>query len=121
MDKNTKLMCGDYVLVSYKGQKTRVKVVGQHNDIISVEVEPDVISDYNIVDVFGIELTEEFLYRNSYRVYTTAHFVQYSIDNIFAIKKIDDKFKFDGIELKYVHEIQHWINLCHIDKEVEFF
>ena len=122
MKSGTKLMVGDYVQVVYNSQKVRAKVTAQCGDIITVQVDLDndeCVTDYNILDVSGFDLTEEFLYKNSYRVYNTPYFVQYCINYIFTIKKIDDKFLFDGIKLKYIHEFQHWFDLCHIDKEIE--
>ena len=118
MDKNTKFLVGDYVMVTYKGEKVIGTIHDQSEDLVGVLIN-DEIEDYYIIDVSGIELTEQFLDKNSYRVYHNPYFVQYCIDNIYTIKEIYEKFYFNSIELKYVHEFQHWLNFCHIDKEIE--
>lgn len=82
-------------------------------------LDKDIIINTSIENIRPIPLTEEFLYKNSYSVYRTPDYTQYALNEIYAIKQIDGKFKFNGVELLYVHELQHLIDLLKIDKPLE--
>ena len=76
-----------------------------------------------------IPLTQELLYKNTYdeasntyHVYNTVGYVQYCITDRFVIKCYTDGekevFKYEGLVLEYVHDLQHLLEIARIDKEI---
>ena len=75
--------------------------------------------DQDDIEIEPIQLTEEILDKNSYNVYHGLEFIQYALDKINVIREVDEKFYYSGIQLKYVHELQHLIKFIKLDKQFE--
>ena len=90
-----------------------------------VEVEGVGVLDKSLL--FPIPLTTPILYKNtydevlnSYHVYHTNGFVQYNITECIAIKYYEDRniFLYEGLPLKYVHQLHQLLNIISIPKEI---
>ena len=133
------LMIGDWVLVEGKPLRvTNISVLG--GDIIRVMnpfMSYDIAYASNIValskgaqDINKIEpipLTPEILEKNGFTKDSGGEEL-YSIDSVsiidvgygfelFISNNDDEKGEFDGTK-KYVHELQHALKLCEIDKDI---
>ena len=103
------LMVGDWVSVSGKS----VKIT--KDDLATMLIFLDDDSKINPID-----LTEEILVKNGWRKESI------TIDGDYAnwhgeipIYQEEDEFNYERIELTYVHQLQHLLRLCGIDKEIE--
>ena len=114
--KATDLMVGDWVYIHEPECK------GHRIDSID-ELDGQVGADgevYDECDIRPIPLTEEILVKNGWRKEPT------TIDGDYAnwhgeipICQEEDEFNYERIELIYVHQLQHLLRLCGIEKEIE--
>ena len=82
---------------------------------------------YSIDDIEPIKLTEEILVKNGYKSAQGVDFYWIDEKKHCSIKNYDGKRLFcykQGINdvwlvVKYVHELQHLLRLCGIEKEIE--
>ena len=80
-------------------------------------------------DVTPIPLTQNILYKNTYDekenkywVYSGLGYIQYCLSDSFAVKcytdSVKEEFRYEGLKLEYVHELQHLLDIAHVDKEI---
>ena len=111
-----KYMIGDLLL--YDGQPFTIENGEEIDKLMSDEGNPT-----------PIPLTQEILYKNTYdeasntyHVYNTVGYVQYCITDRFVIKCYTDGekevFKYEGLVLEYVHDLQHLLEIARIDKKI---
>ena len=132
--KVTDLMVGDWVNVN----EINLKVGAIHADEIGV-FDPDYkiywCSDDEFDRIDPIHLTEDILVKNGF-VYREAeetcatvayhhwqldgHWFALNYTQYFRKEKRDDMPRFDvaGIAIHYVHQLQHLLRLCGIEKEL---
>lgn len=129
MIKVTDLMIGDWVYAS-KDEHTIMKVMTINGNTADCTWDVNNECDMNIDEFEPIPLTPEILVKNGF-LKTDDWFSladdYYDID----IKEISDsiwRVRYDNLECSaitnifhicYVHEIQHALRLCGIDKEIE--
>lgn len=100
------------------------------------EIDGNWYSEAEIKDLIPIELTEDILVKNGF-VYREAeetcatvayhhwqldgHWFALNYTQYFRKEKRDDMPRFDvaGIAIHYVHQLQHLLRLCGIEKEIE--
>ena len=114
--KVNELMVGDLVYVHEPECK------GHRIDAID-ELDGQVGADgevYDECDIRPIPFTEEILVKNGWRKESI------TIDGDYAnwhgeipICQEEDEFNYERIELTYVHQLQHLLRLCDIEKEIE--
>lgn len=118
-------MAGDIVLYEYEGQKTPAKVVEIYRDSVLVE---DISGEYEPIEIdeakiYPTEITPEILEKNGF-VYNDLPFVQaweqfglalYSGGNGYRIGCGNNV----ALIIDSVHELQHCLKLCGIDKSIE--
>lgn len=119
------LMVGDWV--NYKspssGKLRPIKIKNIYGAEFNCEVENwNIISGKSISDTEPIELTEEILVKNGWEEQTDG-------TNDFFVSRIlpelwqyvgTDYYSYDiNIKIQYVHELQHLLRLCGIEKEIK--
>lgn len=121
------LMVGDWVSAPYTIEKRRNIQV---EEIICDEINPcwDGMENYGGIKIEYLEpipLTQEILVRNNF------HHIRGGAWDYFSIKGIEwfDLYKEENgfalhigqseVYLNYVHELQHALRLCKIEKEIE--
>jgi hypothetical protein len=113
------LMIGD--LVNVNGLNLKVGAI--HADEIGV-FDPDFkiywCSDDGLDRIDPIPLTEEILVKNGWRKESI------TIDGDYAnwhgeipVCQEEEEFNYERVELTYVHQLQHLLRLCGIEKEIE--
>lgn len=116
------LMIGDWVQNQDGSIKGRIVNIDAYKN--RVEFDAHTI---DIEYVYPIPLTEEILYKNtfdeetsSYGVYSGNGFIQYTLGDKYVVRYYPDinKFIYEGIELKYVSDLQHLIKLIGINREI---
>jgi len=118
------LMIGDWVKVEQTTEVVNAKVLGVHKDgVINYEVDYSGVVATNQIHtdyVSPIPITEEILVKNGWRKEPI------TIDGDYAnwhgeipINQDEDEYNYADIELKYVHQLQHLLRLCGIEKEIE--
>lgn len=116
----TDLMIGDWCAY---GVNCKGRVTALTDNLITLSVDGNEINGlYMLMPdmVNPIPLTEEILVKNGWRKEST------TIDGDYAnwhgeipICQEEDEFNYERIELTYVHQLQHLLRLCGIDKEIE--
>lgn len=139
--KATELMQGDLVLYEYNGDRIHARVVEIYRssalvESVSKEYEPIEIAEDKL---FPVALTQEILEKNNferlrvswvlrcYEYYVTIQFIYgkwgLSTKKTHAGKDERNRndhatFCHDWVETIYVHELQHALRLCEIEKEI---
>ena len=116
------LMIGDWVLFDHN--PVRVAILGAAKDSLGLAVGDNVFGQpYNMIE--PIPLTAEILEKNGFDMDDyTVHFKEdehYMLELVFE----DDELKwtincneYTIMNFEYVHELQHALRLCKIDKEI---
>ena len=140
--KANELMHGDIVLYYYDWEKIPAKVLEIYKNTILVE---SVSGEYEPIEIeeaklFPIHLTPEILEKNGFKkgdfreienqhtwtlVLDTIHYVSLWTRNLYD--NVDEGWVFKaetsqvngGLSLNAVHELQHALRLCGIEKEIE--
>ena len=116
--KASELMIMDWVLLD----GTPIQVAGLHNRKVGVHKRRRSIycSWHSDGEFRPIPLTEDILVKNGWRKESI------TIDGDYAnwhgeipICQEEDEFNYERIELTYVHQLQHLLRLCDIEKEIE--
>lgn len=124
--KATDLMIGDWVFA--KGKLTQVTDIDESDGINREWIGGVVCEDAGCIrweHIKPIPLTPEILAKNADKIDMSYQFggypktmnVMYDSRARARIMEGDDEYY--GIELNYVHELQHALRLCGIDKEIE--
>ena len=100
--KPEEMMLGDWI--SFNGEPVKVQ---------------QVVSGINEFDYEPIPLTAEILKKNGFERYTNCYTIgSFSLlpneDETLFYTHIDSK----GVAINYVHELQHILRICRIDKEI---
>ena len=115
------LMVGDWLM--FNGKPCQVK--GLHND--DTATLTGYRSLYYLIDAEPIPLTPEILEKNGFEGIKEGRFPSlrnYYNDIIFQLEGIREEgnckilYIFKNIPILYVHELQHALKLCRIDKEI---
>jgi len=121
--KANELMIGDWVLFDHN--PVRVAILGAAQDSLGLAVGDNVFGQpYSIIE--PIPLTAEILEKNGFDMDDyTVHFKEdehYMLELVFE----DDELKwtincneYTIMNFEYVHELQHALRLCGIEKEIE--
>jgi hypothetical protein len=119
--KKEDLMIGDWVNIQTREDDEPMYL--QVEQLWECEIDADFQTDYK--NVYPIELTEEILHKNGFLVDSNGIF--YLKENLkFGLKKdIDYGYWFANrsdneyiCTCDYVHELQHILKLCKIEKEI---
>jgi hypothetical protein len=119
--KKEDLMIGDWVNI--QTERDDEPMYSQVEQLWECEIDADFQTDYK--NVYPIELTEEILHKNGFLVDSNGIF--YLKENLkFGLKKdIDYGYWFANrsdneyiCTCDYVHELQHILKLCKIEKEI---
>ena len=118
----TDLMVGDFIYAHEPECK------GHRIDYIS-EIDEEVGADgelYSINDIRPIPLTEEILVKNGFALDKTLAVIGTKVytrpcpAGDLSVKVFHDgSIRFGFIKLNYVHQLQHLLRLCGIEKEME--
>lgn len=107
------LMIGDWVTLSINNKYYKVSSLTS-----DVELEGDRFIFHSLLDdIAPIPLTAEILEKNFPTVEDGVTWSETADNDLFNIRVEYDKYV-EGI-FKYVHELQHALQLCNIDKEIE--
>lgn len=122
--KVSDLMIGDWVAakgidkpfrvvyITYSAMKEQLCIFGKTSDGIRV-------GPFLSKEIQPIPLTREILHHNVPDPDMMAWWEVPSEDNYFHFEYSGDEYDFEvGINIHYVHELQHAIRLCGIDKEI---
>lgn len=121
------LMIGDWVLFDHN--PVRVAILGAAQDSLGLAVGDNVFGQlYSIIE--PIPLTEEILEKNGFKQIGEKFIwgeidndlieVTPSINNSYRIKiSVADLMTACSIWCSYVHQLQHAMRLCGIEKEIE--
>ena len=140
--KKEDLMIGDWVNIQI--EKDDEPMYSQVEQLLECEIDADFQTDYK--NVYPIELTEEILYKNGFKNDVLAQksiiaegvsnfsVILISEDNRIMLNNIDeylnsfntwhvhidteDMRTMCTAEITYVHELQHLLKLCKIEKEI---
>ena len=140
--KKEDLMIGDWVTIQI--EKDDEPMYSQVEQLLECEIDADFQTDYK--NVYPIELTEEILYKNGFKNDVLAQksiiaegvsnfsVILISEDNRIMLNNIDeylnsfntwhvhidteDMRTMCTAEITYVHELQHLLKLCKIEKEI---
>ena len=130
--KATDLMIGDWVSIiepdDFNGYIGKVIITNAEINYIMVRIPDMHPHDVFVEDLQPIELTEEILKKNGFLVDSNGIF--YLKENLkFGLKKdVDygywfinraDNYKEYICTCDFVHELQHLLKLCKIEKEIE--
>ena len=130
--KTEELMIGDWVSIiepdDFHGYIGKVIITNAETNYIMVRIPDMHPHDVFVEDLQPIELTEEILKKNGFLVDSNGIF--YLKENLkFGLKKdIDygywfinraDNYKEYICTCDFVHELQHLLKLCKIEKEIE--
>jgi hypothetical protein len=140
--KKEDLMIGDWVNI--QTEKDGEPMYSQVEQLLECEIDADFQTDYE--NVHPIELTEEILHKNGFKNDVLAQksiiaegasnfsVILFSEDNRIKLDNIDeylnsfnkwsvhidteDMRTMCTVEITYVHELQHLLKLCKIEKEL---
>ena len=112
--KAEELMVGDWVLDTYTNKPMRIEGINGGNPRFGQDLEP-------------ISLTPEILAKNKFiktrLMGEQRHFSYYLGPGLSMLAIYDSDFSIrigeDARIVKYVHELQHLLRLCKIDKDIE--
>lgn len=118
--KANELMVNDWV--SYEGAKCRVAGFLYGKCEVTYPRIGETIYDVPLKHILPVPLTREILEKNGWKEAVLRH---WNIEEDFAIEKGEDGNMFwflRGVSLvcslNFVHELQHALRLCGIDKEI---
>ena len=131
--KASELMQGNIVLYEYEGQKTLARVVEIYRNSVLVE---DISGEYEPIEIdedkiFPVELTPEILEKNGWECFDTygkySHYRHPKAPfGILRRKEGGYTIEVDAVKggavflfILYVHQLQHFLRLCGIDKTIE--
>ena len=130
-DLNCKsLMIGDWVI--YKGEHTLIYEIDDYYERINTEPDGyDSIKYINVSEIEPIPLTSEILEKNGFKHYLTeegddnfdytegnlGYCLNRTTDGYMSCIDVTHSFTITGL-IKYVHELQHILHLCGIEKEI---
>lgn len=112
------LMIGDWVFVhkpTCKGH--RVDYINEMDEEIGADGEI-----YDVCDIRPIPLTPEILEKNGFSNNYTEDDLSYATDaggDIIGVHIVAGRGVMDEMYFNYVHELQHALRLCGIEKEIE--
>ena len=137
--KANELMIGDWVLVKHLNKAGRVYRIdtanGKGNEFIAL-----IDGDFSINDIEPIPLTPEILEKNGFKfespcindnkdawVYEWPHEKPNHTPHVFLLMSHHNKARFPNFwicapndpDIVYVHQLQHALRLCGIEKEIE--
>lgn len=119
--KANELMIGDWVMTT-SGETCKIIMVGQHSPCYT-NCHTDGDGMYWPNDLSPIPLTREILEKNGWKEAVLRH---WNIEEDFALEKGEDGNMFwflRGVSLvcslNFVHELQHALKLCRIEKEIK--
>lgn len=133
------LMIGDWVKVEQTTEVVNAKVLGVYKDgVINYEVDYSGVRATNQIHsdyVSPIELTEEILVKNGFsykhkeETCSTCSYHHWQLVGEYLAlddcqywrkEKKDDlpRFRIAGIDVNYVHQLQHLLRLCGVEKEL---
>lgn len=140
--KAKELMIGDWVTITepddFHGYIAKVVIINGETGYITVHI-PDMHShDVFADDLQPVQLTKEILEKNSWKKqnwwrYKQTDVITYDIADGFYLEVTDTGFALVDncsdsgdhgyesnwiVEVKYVHELQHALKLCKIEKEI---
>lgn len=120
--KVTDLMVGDWIQVKrgFNGHLTNEKIKGIIDD--DTESYPITLATEETVslnDVVPIELTEEILVKNGFVKTWNGDWQLKEYSTIIISKDYYVKIFERSIRIDYVHELQHLLRMCGIEKEIE--
>ena len=119
-------MPGDLVLY---GETPVVVTATTVDEVTVVDMKPSVTYKLKYKDVTPIPLTQNILYKNTYDekenkywVYSGLGYIQYCLSDSFVVRcytdGIKEEFRCEGLKLEYMHELQHLLDIAHVDKEM---
>ena len=118
------LMIGDIVLYEYDGQKFPARVVEIYRDSVLVE---SINGEYEPIEIeedkiFPVEITSEILEKNGF-VYNAIPFVDGWEQFGLTLYRGGNGYRIDcgmnvSLIIDCVHELQHALRLCGIEKEI---
>lgn len=119
-------MIGDLVQhPNHMGNLVLCRIVGISTDI-TVEFGKDIRMYEALEFAQPIPLTNEILEKNGFvkrKANFTPNWCRYVLtDNFFLEDRLKDAFHFNGsniLKFKFVHELQHALKLCGIEKEIK--
>jgi hypothetical protein len=114
------LMCGDWVKVNQTTETVNAKVLGVYKDGINYEVDYSGVRATNQIHtdyVSPIPLTEEILVKNGWRKQIMLYKNEWYGD--IGLFEEHGKFYYMDLKIEYVHQLQHLLRLCGIEKEIE--
>lgn len=120
--ETAELMIGDWVM--YRGEPTMVYEIDDYYERINTEPDGyNAITCVEISDITPIPLTTEILKKNGFQQISITEYVSGKVTIsiliegfLIIIKSGNARVK---ITIKYVHELQHALRLCGIEKEIE--
>jgi hypothetical protein len=115
------LMIYDYV--KYNGVTKIVDAVYLYSVSVHDPIEEWSISEaktYSIDDIEPIELTEDILVKNGFQKFAESQTLFDYTDNDIHLEYWigDGCFRYYTAEIHYVHQLQHLLRLCGIEKEL---
>ena len=123
--KANELMIGDYIMFNKNiyiieeiSKKGWVHLI--YNDRSEGRVE--ISSDYILDTITPIPLTAEILEKNEFEKckIPEIEYIGWRLNEEFSVElnAVDD-FVWNDVHIAYVHQLQHALRLCRIDKEIE--
>lgn len=119
------LMIGDWVL--YKDEPIMVWEIDEYYDRINTEPDGyNAIRCIEVSEIKPIPLTPEILEKNGFRKQNNSSGVT-KLDTYWLGEELGFRihsfetgyYQFGLAKIRYVHELQHALRLCGIDKEIE--
>ena len=126
--KANELMIGDFVTrQNYENKDVVCKIIGLSKNSISVEFDNGSRSMGASEDsISPIPLTPEILEKNGFNIEITPYTPDWKRcilnPNFFLEDRLKGFYHFNGNKLakiQYVHELQHALKLCGIEKQIE--
>jgi hypothetical protein len=123
--KANELMIGDWVIVYEKAMPVKAKVEGVHGNFATVLGHARIVDNGgNTPYVLPIHLNSDILEKNGFERSEVFVEWKYENDDMYMIYKPFPYLKIQTEECivafpcEYVHELQHALKLCQIDKEI---
>ena len=126
--KANELMIGDFVTrQNYENKDVVCKIIGLSKNSISVEFDNGSRSMGASEDsISPIPLTPEILEKNGFNIEITPYTPDWKRcilnPNFFLEDRLKGFYHFNGnnlAKIQYVHELQHALKLCGIEKQIE--
>ena len=129
--KANKLMIGDWVY-SPEGELCKVRMIeGRFEGFVTTDNyahDDDTFYMYYIEEIRPIPLTAEILEKNGFEKceIPEIEYIGWRLNEKFSLEvspastnDIDGLYWNDDVHIRYVHQLQHVLRLCRIDKEIE--